>query len=317
MDIDILLVLQNFRNGAGAVFADFLSKMTFLGETNTVLVLMAAIYWCVNKSFGTYLLMGWNGGTLVNGLLKVTACVYRPWVADARIVPYGNSMTTATGYSFPSGHSTSAATVFGGGAIRKELPKVLRVVLGVILALVAFSRIYLGVHRPQDILVGSTVSLLLMWLFAKLLRRIEARPGKDIAVMCVGIGIAVAVAVFAACKSYPEDYDAAGKLLVDGRKMAYDTYRGVGCCIGFLTGWVLEKRWVGFSTDVPMMTKITRLTIGLFGYYAVNLILVPLLQKQLPGAFGAISACFLLMFYISFLYPWCVKRLERSADRVA
>ena len=58
MDIDILLVLQEFRNGAGAFLADFLSKMTFLGELNTVIVVMAVIYWAISKEFGAYLLMG-------------------------------------------------------------------------------------------------------------------------------------------------------------------------------------------------------------------------------------------------------------------
>ncbi len=97
MDIDILLALQNFRDGSGAFLADFLSKMTFLGEVNTVLVLMAVIYWCVSKAFGTFLLMGWCGNRLVNGTLKVSACAYRPWIRDARVVPFGNSMATATG----------------------------------------------------------------------------------------------------------------------------------------------------------------------------------------------------------------------------
>ncbi len=36
---------------------------------------MALVYWCISKSFGTYLLMGWSGNRLVNGMLKVTACV--------------------------------------------------------------------------------------------------------------------------------------------------------------------------------------------------------------------------------------------------
>ena len=58
MDIAILLALQDFRNGAGAFLADFLSKMTFFGEMNIVLIGMAIIYWCVSKQFGQYLLMG-------------------------------------------------------------------------------------------------------------------------------------------------------------------------------------------------------------------------------------------------------------------
>ena len=152
MDMNILLALQDFRNGAGSFLTDFFVKMTFLGELNTVIVIMALIYWSVSKELGTYLLMGWSGNRLVNGAMKVTACAYRPWIRDARILPYGNSMTTATGYSFPSGHTMNAATVFGGGALRKEFSRALRIVLGLMVLLVGFSRSYLagrhcGGHR--------------------------------------------------------------------------------------------------------------------------------------------------------------------------
>ena len=137
-------------------------------------------------------------------------------------------------------------------------------------------------------------------------------PDKDIPVMLIGIGIAVAVAVFAAVKPYPEDYDSAGKLLVDGAKMAKDTYKGVGWCIGFLVGWVLEKRKIGFSTDVPMMTRVTRLVTGLFGYYVVDLIVIFFLKKWITGAVGTVTTCFLQMFYVSFIFPWCIKHMEKS-----
>ena len=136
MDISILLILQNFRNGAGAFLADFLSKMTFFGELNTTLVIFSIIYWCVSKDFGTYLMMGWSSNRLFNGFLKITACVYRPWIRDERIIPYGNSMTTATGYSFPSGHTTNVSTTFGGLVVRKNKSKALRIISFVIICLV-------------------------------------------------------------------------------------------------------------------------------------------------------------------------------------
>ena len=312
MDMSILLALQDFRNGIGAIFADFLSKMTFFGELNVVMVIMAIIYWCVSKPFGTYLLMGWSGNRIVNGFLKVTACAYRPWIRDARIVPYGDSMTTATGYSFPSGHTMNAASLFGGGAVRRELPRALRVALGVMLALVAFSRVYLGVHTPQDILVGAAAGLVVMALTARLIPWIEAKPGRDLAVMGVGIGIAAAVAVYAALKPYPEDFDAAGNLLVNGAKMAGDTYKGVGWCAGFLAGWALERRFVGFSTDIPMTARVGRLVFGLLGYYVVSLIQATLVKQWIPGAGGTIASCFAQTFYVSFAFPWCAKRLERA-----
>ncbi len=310
MDMDFLLMLQQFREGGGAAFTEFFLKMSYIGEMTIVLAIIAEIYWCVSKEFGNYLLMGWSGNRIINGLLKVTACVYRPWIRDARIIPEPEALAAATGYSFPSGHSMNAASLYGGGAIRKELPKPGRIALGLIAVLIALSRNFLGVHTPQDVLVGLGAGLLFMWLIGKLMKWVEAHPEKDIMIMCIGIGMAVAVAVFAALKSYPEDRDAAGKLLVDGAKMANDTFKGVGWGIGFLAGWVLERRFIHFSTDVPMVTRVTRFVTGLLGFYVISLILVPLIKKWIPGATGTIFSSFLQMFFVSFLFPWCMKHVK-------
>ena len=96
--------------------------------------------------------------------------------------------------------------------------------------------------------------------------------------------------------------------------MANDTFKGVGWCAAFLTGWILERRFVRFSTDVSLITKITRLAAGLLSYYAVSLILVPLVKGWVPGPAGTIVSCFLQMFFISFLFPWCMKHLEKPAN---
>ena len=315
MDIDILLALQEFRNGAGSFLTDFFSKMTFLGELNTAIVIMAILYWSVSKELGSYLLMGWSGNRLANGVMKVTACTYRPWIRDSRVLPYGNSINTATGYSFPSGHIMNASTVFGGIAVRKDYPRALRIVLGLVMAFVAFSRVYLGVHTPQDVLVGAAVGTLVMWLTLRLMRGVEAHPGKDWLVVCIGVGLGAAVALYAALKPYPADYDAEGKLIVDGAKMANDTFKGVGYCVAFLTGWILERRFVGFSTEVPVQQKLMRAVIGLLGYYAVSLILAPLLKTWISGPAGTFISCFIQMFYVAFLFPLCAKYMERSSDR--
>ena len=312
MDINILLVLQDFRNGAGAFLAGFLSKMTWLGELNTAIVIMALIYWCFSKETGTYFLMGWSGNRLVNGLLKVTACAYRPWIRNPRIVPYGDSITTATGYSFPSGHTMNAATVFGGGTVRRDFPRSLRVVLGFLVILVAFSRIYLGVHTPQDVLAGIVAGTLVMFLTMKLMLWVTSHPEKDLLVAGIGIALAVAVAIYAAVKPYPIDKDETGKVLVEGAKMANDTFKGVGWCIAFLAGWILERRFIQFSTDVSMMRRAARLVFGLLSYYAVSLILVPAIKDCISGVPGTFVSCFLQMFYVSFGFPWLFKHLEKA-----
>ena len=120
------------------------------------------------------------------------------------------------------------------------------------------------------------------------------------------------MAVYAAVKPYPEDYNAEGKLIVDGAKMANDTFKGVGWCAAFLVGWLLERRYVGFSTDISVPEKLTRAAVGVLSYYAVSLIVVPAVKGWIPGPAGTMCSCFLQMFYVSFLFPWCMKYLYRA-----
>ena len=189
----------------------------------------------------------------------------------------------------------------------------MRVVLGLLVLFVAFSRNYLGVHTPQDVLVGIVAGTLVMWLTVKLMQWVKTHPEKDLLVVCIGIGLAIAVAIYAAVKPYPVDLDETGKVLVEGAKMANDTFKGVGWCIAFLTGWILERRFVQFSTDIPMIKRITRLTVGLLSYYVVSLIFVPVIKECITGAPGTFFSCYLQLFYVSFIFPWIVKRFEKSS----
>ncbi len=154
------------------------------------------------------------------------------------------------------------------------------------------------------------VSYQRMLLTGKLMSWIDENPGKDWLVVVIGVLLAAAVAVYAGVKSYPADYDSAGKLLVDGAKMANDTFKGVGWCAAFIIGWFLERRFVGFSTDISLPRKLTRVTVGLLTYYAVSLILVPRVKVWIPGPAGTLSSCFVQMFFISFIYPWFMTRFS-------
>jgi hypothetical protein len=183
--------------------------------------------------------------------------------------------------------------------------------------LVGFSRNYLGVHTPQDVLVGMAAGLLVMWLTLRLLRWVDAHPDKDWVVVCIGIVLGVGVALYAAFKLYPEDYRN-GKLLVDGAKMANDTYKGVGWCTAILVGWILERRFIRFTTDgIPMMRRIARIVLGLLGYYFLNLVLIPIFKDWIPGIPGTILTCFIQMFYITFIVPCLIRFLEKHVPVTA
>ncbi len=231
MDMEYLLALQQFREGAGHVFTEFFEQMSFLSDKGTVIVIVAIVYWCVSKKYGAWLWLGWSTNRLINGFLKATACVYRPWIRDARILPDPVAKAGATGYSFPSGHSTNGASMFGSGMLYPKFRKGLRIVFGVMVVLVALSRNFLGVHTPQDVIVGVLLGLLVMYLTSKLITYLDAHPEKEIAAAVIGIAAAVLVAIYAGLKSYPVDYGPDGNILVDSAKMVKDTFKSI--CMKF------------------------------------------------------------------------------------
>ena len=89
--------------------------------------------------------------TVVNVVIKPLARRRRPDRARA-LVPSARQVAMPRSRSFPSGH-TAAAFAFATGAGR-VLP-LAGPPLGVLAALVGYSRIHTGVHYPVDVLVGA------------------------------------------------------------------------------------------------------------------------------------------------------------------
>lgn len=311
--MEFLYQLQSFREIAGNIFTAFFQKMTFFGELNTTLVLLAIIYWCIDKKTGKYLMTGWCWNRLLNGFLKITACVYRPWILDSRIVPDETALATATGYSFPSGHSVNCSSVFGGIALKKYIKKTLRVLCGIIILLVCFSRLYLCVHTLKDVLVGVCCALLIMWFSRIILEKTENKKNADLFIAAISIAISIAIAFYAQLKSYPVDYDANGKILVEGIKMASDCFKGIGWTLGFFVGSILEKRFVNFTSDGTIQHRAIRLIGGLLGFYFVNFILCSIIKMYITGTAATIVTSFIVMLYITLGFPYIIKKSEEGA----
>ncbi len=319
MDIQYLLWLQEFREGPGAFLTDFMLKVSTISEMIVSLAIIAVIYWCIDKKIGTYLLVGWNGNRLMNGLLKVAACIYRPWIRDARIIPDPTALAAATGYSFPSGHSMNGATLFGGIAVYRDTKKPLKIVMFLLMLLVPFSRNFLTVHTPQDVIVGTVVGLLVMFGAMKLMDLLEKKPQADLWIALAFVAAAIAIAIFATIKPYPVDYDADGKILVDGAKMANDTFKAVGWCIGFFGGWLIERRFVKFTTDVSTSTKVVRFVAGGTGFYFLHEAICPLIKNGIGGHPGIVLSSLLQMFYVVLLAPLLFRLIEgkSAVDKAA
>ena len=127
-----------------------MSAITELGDETIFMLAGLVILWCVNKRWGFRFLLVGLTGSIMNQLLKAIFLIPRPWVQDPSFTIVESARAGATGYSFPSGHTQSAATLFGTLAMwsRKWWSTLLCVVM---VLLVGLSRMYLGVHTPLDV----------------------------------------------------------------------------------------------------------------------------------------------------------------------
>ncbi len=312
MDIDYLLLLQDFRNGINNAITPFMEMISLFAVTYLV-ILPAFIYWCVDKRVGLYTVGSYAASVAVNAVIKLSACIYRPWIRDSRVLPAGDAITTATGYSFPSGHTMTATPIYGGLAISTwKKMRWVSVLCLICLFLTAFSRNYLGVHTPQDVLVGLITGGLVLWGMSALFRFLEKNPEKENWFLAGGIVVGIAALVYFSLKAYPTDY-VDGKLLVDPAKMMKDGFGDVGKLIAFCAARFIEKKWIRFQ---PVFSK-RNLAAGAAGavllFFLIETIGSPL--KDLLGLhWGAFVQNVVIFMYIIAGWPAVMKACSRHQD---
>lgn len=97
MDISYLLFLQKAREAFGGVFDSFMMQVTALGEGTATFLLLAVLYWCVDKRIGQSMGLNVALGCTLNQFLKPLFHIDRPWIRDERIHPVEAALPGAAG----------------------------------------------------------------------------------------------------------------------------------------------------------------------------------------------------------------------------
>lgn len=311
MDIQYLLLLQNLRESIGDTLNGFMEFVTKLGDPKLIPLLLGLVYWCLDKHEGVYLALTFYANRLVNGFLKITACIYRPWIRDARVTPVPSAMVDATGYSFPSGHAANSTSFYGGLAMKKTRRKALRALFIVMILVIAFSRNYLGVHTPQDVGVSIICGTAMLFAARWLLKVVDEKPGTDKYILLAGVVIGALLVLYAQFKSYPVDYDANGAVIVDPAKMAIDSYKNAGMGMGFFLGWFLERRYIRFSTDGAWWVKAIRFVVLAVSYVYLKKLLALVVGLFLTGGLASAVEAFGYTLYLMAGAPLLIRLCAR------
>lgn len=306
--MSFLHFLEGLRN---PVFDSFFSLITRLGEETVFIVVGMVFFWCINKRWGYYLLSVGLTGTVLNQFLKLIFRIPRPWVRDNSLTVVGDATEAATGYSFPSGHTQTAVGVFGGIA-RWSKKNWIRIGCVGLCLLVAFSRMYLGVHTPADVCVSALLALVLVFGFYPIVAKATGSPWGMRLLFAAMTLFSVGYMLFVHLYDFPADTDSEN--LAHGIETAY---KMLGCILGLWLTFELDERFIHFQTKAVWWVQIIKLVIG----FALVMAIKSGLKQPLYALLGNDSCIadgiryFLMTAFAGCVWPLTFKLLNKISGR--
>lgn len=282
--------------------------ITRLGEETAFLVIALIVFWCVDKRRGYYVMAVGFFGTLASQFMKILCRVPRPWVLDENFTILEEAREAASGYSFPSGHTQTAVGTLGAFAVT-ERRRWLRAVCLALAVLVGISRMYVGVHTPQDVIVGALLSVVFLAALYPLMIKNE---GKGIpAVIAVLTLLTAAYLCFMQLYTFPADTDPDN--LESAVKNAYTL---IGCMAGLLIVYPLEKRYVRFAEKAVWWAQLLKIIGGLGVVLLVKEGLRSPLEALFQGHLAARAVRYgLIVVVAGLLWPMSFRFFGRLGKR--
>ena len=237
MSIDVIIFLQDFRN----VFFDFFfSFISFLGEEYVYIFFLSIVYYTYDKKMGEFLAITLGLSATVNTILKNIVCAPRPFEKYPTLVE-NLRPETSLGNSFPSGHTQNFSTVLFSLSFYKN-KLAFFYVSTVLVLLMMLSRMYLGVHFLEDVVVAGILGLIIAYFLNKLYNKYY---DNSVILHRIYFFIVLLVLPFV--------------FLLNGE----DFFKSYGLLIGFVLGIIIEKKYINFSVNVKLTHKVIRVFLGM------------------------------------------------------
>lgn len=274
---------------AGGEFgATFFKSITFLGDQEFYLIMFPLIFWCIDTRLGIRVAAVYLVSTWFNLLLKEIGQQPRPFHIDPAV-----GIIDETGYGMPSNHAQATTVIFGVLAHRIGR-RWGWITAGLVALLVGFSRIYLGVHFPLQVLLGWTIGILFLWFYISYAGTIENRLAQ-LSMQQHLVLSTFSMVVLSFVTPFEDNIAALGTLW------------GLWCGVAILTEWRVQ-----FSAAGSFWQRLGRFLIGIVG--------VALIYAGLSAIFPDDGEQFFLLFrfirygllglFVSFGGPWLFTKMR-------
>ena len=278
--------------GAGDPLSYPLGLITHLGSQGVIIVLMAAVFWCVNPGLGARLLVAVIASGAVNGLLKSVSYTPRPYWFDAQITGHSHHGS----FGMPSGHSQAAMVAWGYLGIRSGRRALMWAAV-VIIPLVGFSRIYLGAHFFSDVVVGLSIGALILWLILRYEDRVLTWWSSLDTTRWVSYLLLITLVPCALGAAW--QFGVRGDWVLPATEWIGATpadpaghsltglYTASGGLLGGVLGLTLLHRWGWYSAEGTITARVSRFALGI-SVVVLVVVLDEVLFGDLGGPIGAV-----------------------------
>lgn len=223
--------------------------ITYFGSEYFYLVALTTLYLAISKKLCYKTALPLFFSMWLNNLLKNVFKLERP----------PNRLIEVSGYAFPSGHAQNSTTFWGYLAIATQ--NVFVIILAIVLIiLISYSRLYLNVHYPIDVVGGMLIGVFLVFTYYFLNKFFEEKVEKIPFGFKLIISSIVPLALFSIYTAF----------FVEANE---DVPRICGAYLGFVVGYLLEGEIVGMADCQIFKFKVLRCFLGIIVIFIMYLLL--------------------------------------------
>ncbi len=300
--MQFLKLLEGIRSPA---LDAIMSTLTHLGAETLFMVIALIFFWCIDKHRGYYLLFTGFCGTVSIQILKMIFRIPRPWVLDPGFLPVEAARAGATGYSFPSGHTQCATNLYGGIA-RFSKRRAVQIGGIALFLIIAFTRMYLGVHTPKDVLTSLALGIAMVLIVYPVIEKGRTDSRFMIGLIIAAGALSLGNLLFVELYSFPADVDLVN--LTDAREVAWKLFAAVaGICLIY----PIERKYIRFETRAVWWAQILKLAGGVAVILLIRILLKEPLNALFGSSVGGFVRYFLMVTVAGLAYPLTFRFFAR------